>query len=107
VGGGSSYGPEPPSDVPLPEDHPKDTEWRTPPLWGVADSAPYMHDGSAATLRDAILRHGADAKLVREVYKKLKAGDQQALLAFLGTLKTPPDAAQASGTTAVAAADRR
>jgi mono/diheme cytochrome c family protein len=90
--GGSSYGPEPPSDVPLPEDHPKQTEWRTPPLWGVADSAPYLHDGSAATLRDAVLRHGGDAKLVRDAYKKLKAGDQEAVLSFLATLKAPPDA---------------
>lgn len=99
VAGGSSYGPEPPSDVPLPEDHPKDTEWRTPPLWGVADSAPYLHDGSAATLRDAILRHGADAKLVRDAYKKLKVGDQEALLTFLGTLKAPQDAPTAGKTT--------
>src|SRR4029077_12683271 len=90
VVGGSSYGPEPPSDVPLPEDHPKDTEWRTPPLWGVADSGPYMKHGAAAALRGAMLRHGGDAKLVREAYKKLKASDQEAVLSFLGTLKAPP-----------------
>ena len=24
-------------------------EWRTPPLWGVASTAPYLHDGRAAT----------------------------------------------------------
>jgi len=35
-------------------------QWKTPALWGVADSAPYMHDGSAPTLRDAILKHGGD-----------------------------------------------
>ena len=29
-------------------------EWRTAPLWGVADSAPYLHDGRAATLEEAI-----------------------------------------------------
>lgn len=33
-------------------------EWRTPPLWGCADSAPYLHDGRAATLDEAILWHG-------------------------------------------------
>ena len=31
--------------VPLPDDHPLPDEWKTPPLWGVADSAPYFHDG--------------------------------------------------------------
>jgi CxxC motif-containing protein (DUF1111 family) len=36
---------------------PRPDEFRTPPLWGVADSAPYLHDGSAKTLRDAILAH--------------------------------------------------
>jgi len=105
--GGSSYGPAPPSDAPLPDDHPKDTEWRTPPLWGVADSAPYLHDGSAATLRDAVVRHGGDAKIVRDIYKKLKPADQDSLLTFLGTLKAPPDAPQVAGTTGVAAAQRR
>ncbi|MCA9158050.1 MAG: hypothetical protein KDA72_06970 [Planctomycetales bacterium] len=25
-------------------------EWKTPPLWGGADSAPYLHDGRAETL---------------------------------------------------------
>ena len=33
----------------------RSSEWRTPPLWGVADSAPYLHDGRAATLEAAIL----------------------------------------------------
>src|SRR5262249_18724086 len=27
--------------------------WLTPPLWGVAASAPYMHDGRAASIDDA------------------------------------------------------
>ncbi|MGB7347706.1 MAG: di-heme oxidoredictase family protein, partial [Pirellulaceae bacterium] len=36
-------------------------EWRTPPLWGVADSAPYLHDGRAKTLHEAVLWHGGEA----------------------------------------------
>jgi len=32
-------------NVPLPDEHPLPDEWKTPPLWGVADSAPYFHDG--------------------------------------------------------------
>ncbi len=37
-------------------------EWRTPPLWGVRDSAPYMHDGRADTLEQAIAFHGGEAE---------------------------------------------
>src|SRR5207245_1572799 len=37
------------------------TEWRTAPLWGVADSAPYLHDGRARTLEEAIQLHGGEA----------------------------------------------
>ena len=28
-------------------------EWRTPPLWGLRDSGPYLHDGRAATIDQA------------------------------------------------------
>jgi mono/diheme cytochrome c family protein len=100
--GRSSYGPDVPPDLPVPEDHPKSDEWRTPPLWGVADSAPYMHNGSARTLRDAVLRHGGDAKAVTEAYKKLPKDDQEALVAFLRTLKAPPDAPPVGDKTALA-----
>ncbi len=60
--------------------------FRTPSLRGVATTAPYMHDGSIATLDEAI---------DREVYYRgLQAGrplnlsieDRRALKAFLGTL---------------------
>ncbi len=104
---GGNYGPEPLPDVPIPDDVPKANEWRTPPLWGVADSAPYLHDGSARTLRDAIARHGGDAKVVTEAYRKLPAADQEAVLAFLRTLKAPPDAVPVGGKTAVAMGGRR
>ncbi|HEY1375151.1 MAG TPA: di-heme oxidoredictase family protein [Gemmataceae bacterium] len=89
---GGGYGPEAQPDVPVPDDVPKANEWRTPPLWGVADSAPYLHDGSARTLRDAITRHGGDAKAVTQAFEKLPKADQDAVLAFLRTLKAPPDA---------------
>lgn len=77
---------------PLPDDHPRPSEWKTPPLWGVADSAPYFHDGRSPTLHDAILRHRGDAKSVSARYSKLSTQDQHALLAFLRTLRAPPDA---------------
>lgn len=96
-GGGGEYGPPPPPQLNLPDrpdDEPKPEEWKTPPLWGVADSAPYLHDGSAKTLRDAVLRHRGDAKSVTKNYLALAAGDQAAVVSFLGTLKAPPDAPQ-------------
>jgi mono/diheme cytochrome c family protein len=93
-GGGGPYN-EPPPELQLaarPRSEPRPDEWKTPPLWGVADSAPYLHDGSAPTLRDAILRHRGDARLVSDAYQKLDATDQAAVISFLKTLKAPPDA---------------
>ncbi len=93
--GGYGSAPSPLLSLPQrPDDEPKPNEWKTPALWGVADSAPYMHDGSAATLPAAILAHGGDARSVREKYKTLTPHDQAALIAFLGSLKAPPDAPQ-------------
>ncbi|MGL6096865.1 MAG: di-heme oxidoredictase family protein, partial [Fimbriiglobus sp.] len=66
--------------------------WKTPALWGVADSAPYFHDGGSATLEDAIVRHRGEAKGVTAAYQKLPPADKAALVAFLKTLKAPPDA---------------
>ena len=33
-------------------------EWRTPPLWGFRDSGPYLHDGRAESLEEAVAMHG-------------------------------------------------
>jgi CxxC motif-containing protein (DUF1111 family) len=73
----------------LPHGHPKPSEWKTPPLWGVADSAPYFHDGGSPTLESAIVRHEGQAKQTTKRYKRLPPTDRMALLAFLGTLKAP------------------
>ena len=64
-------------------------EWRTPPLWGVADSAPYLHDGRAATLDDAILAHAGESAGVTTRYKDLPTSERADLLAFLRTLRAP------------------
>ncbi len=86
------YGPEPPAGSERPSHVPAPQIWKTPPLWGVADSAPYMHDGSAPTLALAISAHRGDAKSVLAAYQKLSAGDQNAVVKFLESLKAPPDA---------------
>jgi CxxC motif-containing protein (DUF1111 family) len=64
-------------------------EWRTPPLWGVRDSAPYMHDGRAETLEAAIAAHGGEAERSRVCFAALTAEDQQKLVGFLKTLVAP------------------
>lgn len=64
-------------------------EFRTPPLWGVADSAPYLHDGRAETLDDAVRGHAGQAHAAAAEYAALSDDDRQSLLAFLGTLKAP------------------
>jgi cytochrome c peroxidase len=52
--------------------------FRTPSLRNVAISAPYLHDGSARTLAGAIRRHRDAARL--------KDGEVEDLVAFLGAL---------------------
>lgn len=64
-------------------------EWRTPPLWGVADSAPYLHDGRAKTLEEAIRWHGGEAEFSVNYYNRLKPAQREQLLAFLKTLVAP------------------
>jgi CxxC motif-containing protein (DUF1111 family) len=64
-------------------------EWKTPPLWGVADTAPYLHDGRAATLEDAILWHGGEAESSRKLYDELPRESKDLVLAFLSSLRAP------------------
>ncbi|NND97061.1 MAG: hypothetical protein HKN47_07020 [Pirellulaceae bacterium] len=66
-------------------------EWRTPPLWGVADSGPYLHDGRATTLNAAIRWHGGEAQQSVMEYRSLIKADREALLSFLKSLRSPVD----------------
>jgi hypothetical protein len=68
-----------------------DRFFTTARLWGVADTAPYMHDGRATTLREAILMHGGEAEGARDAFASLEVADQGRLLAFLLSLRTPED----------------
>jgi CxxC motif-containing protein (DUF1111 family) len=60
--------------------------FRTPPLWGIRDTAPYMHDGRAETLSAAIMAHDGEATLVRTTYLLRPQADREALLKFLEDL---------------------
>ena len=69
-------------------------EWRTPPLWGVRDSGPYLHDGRADTLEQAIAFHGGQAAPVTIKFFQLKPEERQAVIAFLKSLTAPEAAAR-------------
>ena len=87
VAGGYSEVP----NVPLPDDHPLPDEWKTPPLWGVAASAPYFHDGGSPTLEAAIRRHHGSAVSVTKSFESLAADDRAAIVGFLQSLKAPAE----------------
>jgi Di-haem oxidoreductase, putative peroxidase len=61
-------------------------EFMTEPLWGVATTAPYGHDGRSVNLREVILRHGGEAQGAREAFAALSDPRQRQLLEFLLSL---------------------
>ncbi len=67
-------------------------EWRTAPLWGLgldatlARAVPYLHDGRARTLEEAILWHGGEAEAARRHYSSLDAAARAELIDFLHSL---------------------
>lgn len=90
-------------DISVPED-----QFLTRPLWGVVDTGPWLHDGRATSLRDAILLHAggecighnddgtqqaieSEANQAVARFTNLSATDQGAIIAFLETLQLPVD----------------
>jgi CxxC motif-containing protein (DUF1111 family) len=82
---GSYYGVIEPSSA----DSVKSQEWRTPPLWGFRDSGPYLHDGRADTLEEAVALHAGQAQRSAQKYFELKPAERLQLQAFLNTLAAP------------------
>jgi hypothetical protein len=64
-------------------------EFTTARLWGVADTAPYLHDGRATTLYQAISMHGGEAQGPRNNFLALPQFAQNALISFLKSLRVP------------------
>lgn len=68
------------------------TEFVTEPLWGVATTAPYGHDGRSINLEEVILRHGGEARKTKEAFERLGDNDRRKALEFLSSLVLfPPD----------------
>jgi CxxC motif-containing protein (DUF1111 family) len=62
-------------------------EWLTRPLWGLADSGPWLHDGSATTLDQVIERHGGEGSSSREGFRALDFHQKGDLRVFLMSLR--------------------
>jgi hypothetical protein len=70
----------------------------TAELWGVGSTGPWLHDGRAATLEEAILLHGEDAppavgdparseaQEARDAFAALAGADREAVVTFLKSL---------------------
>lgn len=74
--------PQPDSTNPLTTEN----EFRTQPLWGVSMHAPYLHDGRAGTLHEAILAHGGEGQAARDAYDLLTQQQKDDVIAFLEAL---------------------
>ena len=70
-------------------DSPLDSQFLTARLWGVADTAPYLHDGRATTLTEAIVLHGGEGQASAEAFQALAPAARVDLLSFLRSLRTP------------------
>jgi len=68
-------------------------EWRTPPLWGFRDSAPYLHDGRADTLEQAVAGHGGQGRASALRFFDLSPKERTQLEVFLKSMVAPTDAA--------------
>ena len=58
----------------------------TPPLWGLAQTRPYLHDGRASTIGEAVMLHGGEALDARDAYAELDDAARAPLRVFLTSL---------------------
>ena len=57
--------------------------YRTAPLRGLRDTAPYWHDGRSETIEAAVRRHDGEALGVRQAFEALTSTQRAAVIAFL------------------------
>lgn len=63
------------------------SDFRTAPLWGLTSfGPPYLHDGRATDISQAIASHGGEAAMSRVRWDSLRHEERQAVLHFLQTL---------------------
>lgn len=67
-------------------------EWRTTPLWGIGlqeavnGHTHFLHDGRARNLLEAIMWHGGEGSVSRELFSRMSKDDRDALQIFLNSL---------------------
>jgi hypothetical protein len=60
-------------------------------LWGVASEPPFLHNGRATLLSEAIVYHGGEAEVARKNFEALADTDQDAIVEFLKTFQVLPE----------------
>jgi len=61
-------------------------EMKTAPLWGLRASGPYLHDGRANTIEDAIKAHDGEGRAAKNRFLKLTRDQQALLVEFLKSI---------------------
>jgi CxxC motif-containing protein (DUF1111 family) len=67
-------------------------EWRTTPLWGIGlqeavnGHTQFLHDGRARNFIEAIMWHGGEGAVSRELFSRMNKADRDALIMFLRSL---------------------
>lgn len=67
-------------------------EWRTTPLWGIGlqevvnGHTQYLHDGRARNLTEAIMWHGGEGAVSRDIYSHMSKEEREAVITFLKSL---------------------
>src|SRR5262249_10914392 len=65
-------------------------EYLTPRLWGMSDSAPYLHDGRAPSIDYAIAGHDGEGAAARAAFDRLSMEDRGGLRVYLMALRRAP-----------------
>ncbi len=67
-------------------------EWRSTPLWGIGlqetvnGHTHFLHDGRARNLLEAIMWHGGEGSVSRELFSRMSKEDRNALMIFVNSL---------------------
>lgn len=65
-------------------------EFLTRPLWGLASTGPWLHDGRAETIDETILLHGGEAQKTRDRFALLPEDEKASLRIYLLSLSRYP-----------------
>jgi CxxC motif-containing protein (DUF1111 family) len=66
-------------------------QFLTKKLWGFANEPPYLHNGRALTIDEAIQKHGGEGAAARAAYNALSAEHRRSVVDFLKTLQVLPE----------------